>query len=100
MPTIVPLTLILSQDESRFCSESNRITSWSEKGKKVVYSGYRYGTSLNCFGSIDLNSFNERGNADATIAHFQKARDSYTHDIPSVLSRGFIKPKPLLYFYL
>ena len=81
-------TIILSQDESRFCSESNRITSWSKKGKSVVYSGYRYGTSLNCFGSIDLkngqfiSSFHERGNAEATIEHFQKVRDSYEAHIP------------------
>ncbi|HIC32867.1 MAG TPA: IS630 family transposase [Flavobacteriaceae bacterium] len=80
--------MILSQDESRFCSESNRVTSWSKKGKVVVYSGYRYGTSLNCFGSIDLknghviSSFHERGNAEATIEHFQKVRDTYTSDIP------------------
>jgi len=78
----------LSQDESRFCSESNRATSWSEKGEAVVYSGYRYGTALNCFGSIDLKnghfigSFHERGNADATIEHFQKVRDSYEDNIP------------------
>lgn len=81
-------TIILSQDESRFCSESNRITSWSEKGKAVVYSGYRYGTALNCFGSIDLknghliSSFHERGNAEATIEHFQKVRDAYKPYIP------------------
>ena len=81
-------TIILSQDESRFCSESNRITSWSEKGKVVVYSGYRYGTALNCFGSIDLknghliSSFHERGNAEATIEHFQKVRDTYEPYIP------------------
>ena len=78
----------MSQDESRFCSESNRVTSWSEKGEAVVYSGYRHGTALNCFGSIDLKnghfigSFHERGNADATIEHFQKVRDSYEDNIP------------------
>ena len=81
-------TIILSQDESRFCSESNRITSWSKKGKSVIYSGYRYGTALNCFGSIDLknghfiSSFHERGNAEATIEHFQKVRDAYATHIP------------------
>ncbi|MCK5855768.1 MAG: IS630 family transposase [Sulfurovaceae bacterium] len=80
--------MILSQDESRFCSESNRVTSWSEKGKAVVYSGYRYGTALNCFGSIDLkngyfiSSFHERGNAEATIEHFQKVRDNYDIHVP------------------
>ena len=78
----------MSQDESRFCSESNRVTSWSEKGEAVVYLGYRYGTALNCFGSIDLKnghfigSFHERGNSDATIEHFQKVRDSYEDNIP------------------
>ena len=78
----------MSQDESRFCSESNRVTSWSEKGEAVVYSGYRHGTALNCFGSIDLKnghfigSFHERGNSDATIEHFQKVRDSYEDNIP------------------
>ena len=81
-------TIILSQDESRFCSESNRITSWSKKGEAVVYSGYRYGTALNCFGSINLkngqliSSFHERGNAEATIEHFQKVRDTYEPYIP------------------
>lgn len=78
----------MSQDESKFCSESNRVTSWSEKGEAVVYSGYRYGTALNCFGSINLKnghfigSFHERGNAEATIAHFQKVREVYEADIP------------------
>jgi transposase len=81
-------TILLSQDESRFCSESNRVTSWSEKGKAVVYSGYRYGTALNCFGSINLKnghfiaSFHERGNADATIVHLQKVRAVYESHIP------------------
>jgi len=81
-------TILLSQDESRFCSESNRVTSWSEKGKAVVYSGYRYGTALNCFGSINLKngqfiaSFHERGNAEATIVHLQKVRAVYESHIP------------------
>jgi transposase len=81
-------TILLSQDESRFCSESNRVTSWSKKGKAVVYSGYRYGTALNCFGSINLKdghfiaSFHERGNAKATIEHFQKVREVYKSHIP------------------
>ena len=66
-------TILLSQDESRFSSETNRVTSWSESGSSVVYSGYRYGTSLNCFGSINLkdgnliSSFHDKGNAEATI---------------------------------
>ena len=46
--------VLLAQDESRFSSESNRITSWSTKGVSVSYSGYRYGTSLNYFGSFNL----------------------------------------------
>ena len=43
---------------------------------------------MNCFGSIDLKngnfiaSFHERGNAQATIEHFQKVRNSYEKDIP------------------
>jgi len=73
--------MLLSQDESRFCSQSNRVTSWSEKGKAVVYSGYRYGTALNCFGPINLKdghfigSFHERGNAKETIEYFKKVRE-------------------------
>lgn len=39
-------TVLLAQDESRFESESNRITSWSTKGTVISYSGYRYGTAL------------------------------------------------------
>jgi len=79
---------LFSQDESRFCSESNRVTSWSAKGKAVVYSGYRYGTALNCFDSIDLKSgyfigsFHERGNAEATIVHLQKVRAEYKEGMP------------------
>ena len=76
-------TVLLSQDESRFSSESNRITSWSIKGISVSYSGYRYGTSLNCFGSFNLNtghlisSFHDTGNALTTIEHFEIVRKHY-----------------------
>ena len=76
-------TLLLSQDESRFSSESNRITSWNTKGVSVSYSGYRYGTSLNCFGSFNLNtghlisSFHDTGNALTTIEHFEIVREHY-----------------------
>ena len=80
--------ILFGQDESRFASESNRITSWSTKGVSVAYSGYRYGTSLNCFGSINLqnseliSSFHDTGNADATIEHLQKVRNAYDLTIP------------------
>ena len=80
--------ILLSQDESRFSSEANRVTSWSPSGCSVVYSGYRYGTSLNCFGSINLkdgnmiSSFHEKGNAEATIEHFKKVRQNYDENIP------------------
>lgn len=80
-------TILFSQDESQFCSESNRITSWSKKGTKVVYSGYKYGTKLNCFGSINLrtghliSSFHEKGNSDTTIEHLQKVRSKYDKNI-------------------
>jgi len=79
---------LLSQDESRFSSEVARVTSWSKSGSSVVYSGYRYGTSLNCFGSLNLktgnliSSFHDRGNAEATIEHFIKVRASYDENIP------------------
>jgi transposase len=79
--------ILLSQDESRFSSETNRVTSWSQSGSSIVYSGYRYGTSLNCFGSINLSngnlisSFHDRGNAEATIEHFKKVRSSYDKNI-------------------
>jgi len=75
--------VLLSQDESRFASESNHITSWSTKGVSVSYSGYRYGTSLNCFGSFNLNtghlisSFHDTGNALTTIEHFKIVREHY-----------------------
>lgn len=81
-------TIILAQDESRFTSESNRVTSWSKSGVSVAYSGYRYGTALNCFGSINLqngeliSSFHDKGNAEATIEHLQRVRDNYHTDIP------------------
>ena len=81
-------TIILSQDESRFSSETSRVTSWSPIGSSVIYSGYKYGTSLNCFGSIDLSSgnlissFHDKGNAEATIEHFKKVRENYDKDIP------------------
>ena len=76
-------TIVLAQDESRFASESNRITSWSTKGVSVSYSGYRYGTSLNCFGSFNLNtghlisSFHDTGNTLTTIEHFEIVRKHY-----------------------
>ena len=64
------------------------MTSWSKSGSSVVYSGYRYGTSLNCFGSFNLktgnliSSFHDRGNAEATIEHLKKVRASYSENIP------------------
>ena len=64
------------------------MTSWSPSGSSVVYSGYRYGTSLNCFGSLNLktgnliSSFHDKGNAEATIEHFKKIRSSYDKNIP------------------
>ena len=76
-------TILLSQDESRFASESNRITSWSSKGIPISYSGYRYGTSLNCFGSFNLHtghlisSFHDTGNALTTVEHFKIVRKYY-----------------------
>jgi hypothetical protein len=74
-------TILLSQDESRFSSEVTRVTSWFQ-------SGYRYGTSLNCFGSLNLktgnliSSFQDKGNAEATIEHFTKVRKAYDEHIP------------------
>ena len=76
-------TILLSQDESRFASEINRITSWSTKGTSISYSGYRYGTSLNCFGSFNLytghliSSFHDTGNALTTVEHFKIVREYY-----------------------
>ena len=81
-------TVLLSQDESRFSSEVLRVTSWSLSGSSVQYSGYRYGTSLNCFGSLNLktgnsiSSFHNKGNAEATIEHFAKVRTLYDKDTP------------------
>lgn len=76
-------TVLLAQDESRFVSESNRITSWSTKGTAISYSGYRYGTALNCFGSFNLHdshlisSFHDKGNALETVEHFKIVRKYY-----------------------
>jgi len=62
--------------------------SWSLSGSSVQYSGYRYGTSLNCFGSLNLktgnliSSFHDKGNAEATIEHFKKVRSYYDENIP------------------
>jgi len=78
----------LSQDESRFSSEVARVTSWSKSGSSVVYSGYRYGTSLNCFGSLNLktgkliSSFHDKGNWETTIDHLKIVRASYNESIP------------------
>ena len=64
-------------------SESNHITSCSIKGIPVSYLGYRYGTSLNCFGSFNLSdshlisSFHDTGNALSTIEHFKIVREYY-----------------------
>ena len=77
----------MSQDESRFSSEAPRVTSWSLCGSPIVYSGYRYGTSLNCFGSLNLktgnliSSFHDKGNAEATIEHLKKVRSTYDENI-------------------
>lgn len=76
-------TVLLAQDESRFVSECNHVTSWSTKGTAVSYSGYRYGTALNCFGSFNLHdghlitSFHNKGNAIETIEHFKIVREYY-----------------------
>lgn len=76
-------TVLLAQDESRFASESSRITSWSTQGTAVSYSGYRYGTALNCFGSFNLHtghmisSFHDKGNTLTTIEHFKIVREYY-----------------------
>ncbi len=76
-------TVLLAQDESRFASESSRVTSWSAKGVATSYSGYRYGTALNCFGSFNLDtghmlsSFHKTGNALTTIEHFKIVRKYY-----------------------
>ncbi len=76
-------TVLLAQDESRFASENSRVTSWSTKGVAASYSGYRYGTALNCFGSFNLHtghmlsSFHDKGNALTTIEHFKIVRKYY-----------------------
>jgi transposase len=80
-------TILLAQDESRFSSEVPRVTSWSPIGSSVVYSGYRYGTSLNCFGSLNLktgkliSSFHDKGNWETTIEHLKIVRASYDKSI-------------------
>ena len=54
----------------------------------MVYSGYRYGTSLNCFGSLNLkdgnliSSFHDKGNSESTIEHLTKVRATYDENIP------------------
>ncbi|MBL1244369.1 MAG: IS630 family transposase [Sulfurimonas sp.] len=71
------------KEDSRFSSESNRITSWSTKGMAVSYSGYPHGTSVNCLGSLNLvnsnliTSFHDRGNTETTIAHLKIVREYY-----------------------
>lgn len=81
---------MLAQDESRFCSESSRITSWSTKGIPVSYIGYKHPISLSCFGSLNLSngqlicSFHDRGNSQTTIEHLQVVRDNYNKNIPLV----------------
>jgi len=79
---------LFAQDESYFCSESNRVTSWSKKGTKVVYSGYKYGTSVNCFGSLNLKTgelittFPDKGNSETMIEHLKEVRKLYDKKIP------------------
>jgi transposase len=64
------------------------VTSWSPKGSSVAYFGYKHGTSLNCFGSINLgngeliSSFHDKGNTESTIEHFKKVRKKYDKNIP------------------
>ncbi len=80
--------ILLAQDESRFSSETPRVTSWSQTGSSVVYSGYRYGTSLNCFGSLNLqtgeltSSFHDKGNWKTTIEHLKVVRKNYDKNLP------------------
>ena len=80
--------VLLAQDESRFSSETPRVTSWSTSGSSVVYSGYKYGTSLNCFGSINLqtgeliSSFHDKGNWETTIEHLKVVRQNYDKNLP------------------
>jgi transposase len=73
---------ILAQDESAFVSDVSQY-NWSLKGKKSIYKGYRYGTRINCFGSLNINNGNiiltqeTRGNSQTMINHLEVVRKHY-----------------------
>jgi len=73
---------ILVQDESAFISDVSQY-NWSLKGKKSIYKGYRYGTRINCFGSLNINNGNiiltqeTRGNSQTMINHLKVVRKHY-----------------------
>jgi transposase len=73
---------ILAQDESAFVSDVSQY-NWSLKGVKSIYKGYRYGTRINCFGSLNINNGNiiltqeTRGNSQTMINHLEVVRKHY-----------------------
>jgi transposase len=73
---------VLVQDESAFVSDVSQY-NWSRKGVKAVYRGYRYGTRINCFGSLNINNGNIiltkeiRGNSHTMINHLNVVRKHY-----------------------
>lgn len=74
---------VLVQDESAFVSNVSQY-GWSLKGKKSIYKGYRYGTRVNCFGSLNISNSNiiltrePRGNSQTMIKHLEVVRENYS----------------------
>jgi len=73
---------VLVQDESAFVSDVSQY-GWSLKGKKSIYKGYRYGTRVNCFGSLNISNgtiiltLEPRGNSQTMIKHLEVVRENY-----------------------
>jgi len=73
---------MLFQDESAFISDVSQY-NWSLKGKKSTFKGYRYGTRVNCFGSLNANdgtiilTQEERGNSTTMVNHLRVVRKNY-----------------------
>ena len=76
---------MLFQDESAFVSDVSQY-NWSLKGEKSIFKGYRYGTRVNCFGSLNVNdgrvilTQEERGNSKTMVNHLKVVRKNYNEN--------------------
>ena len=57
--------------------------NWSPVGQKSLYRGYKYGTRLNCFGTLNAKNGTitltqeDKGNSDAMVNHLTVVRSHY-----------------------